>query len=105
MGELQGRGSELWFGDLRWRFGECRGRRVSRERSGFSASAPPLLGGLIWREILCFALCLSDSTWVLAVAVVGMTFLKGRERERERERGVVGVVTFEIWVLFFLSEF
>ena len=27
------------------------------------------------------------------------------ERERERERGVVGVVTFEIWVLFFLSEF
>ena len=28
-----------------------------------------------------------------------------RERERERERGVVGVVTFEIWVLFFLSEF
>ena len=27
------------------------------------------------------------------------------EGERERERGVVGVVTFEIWVLFFLSEF
>ena len=31
------------------------------------------------------------------VAVVGITFLRG-----ERERGVVGVVTFEIWVLFFL---
>ena len=104
MGELQGRGSGLWFGDLRWRFGECRGRRVSRERSGFSASAPPLLGGLIWREILCFALCLLDWIWVLAVAVVGMTFLREeRERERERERGVVGVVTFEIWVLVFFE--
>ena len=102
MGELQGRGSGLWFGDLRWRFGECRGRRVSRERSGFSASAPPLLGGLIWREILCFALCLLDWIWVLAVAVVGMTFFE----RTERERGVVvGVVTFEIWVLFSLSEF
>ena len=40
------------------------------------------------------------------VAVVGMTLLREerereRERERKRERGVVGVVTFEIWVLFF----
>ena len=36
--------------------------------------------------------------WLLTVAVVGMTFFR---EERERERGVVGVVTFEIWVLFF----
>ena len=40
--------------------------------------------------------------FLASVAVVGMTFLREeRERERERERGVVGVVTFEIWVLFF----
>ena len=32
---------------------------------GFFASAPPLLGGLIWREILCFALWLLDWIWVL----------------------------------------
>ena len=70
---------------------------------GFFASAPPLLGGLIWREILCL-LC---GFWIgfgflASVAVVGMTFFR-----EERERGVVGVVTFEIWVLFFwvsLSE-
>ena len=40
--------------------------------------------------------------FLASVVVVGMTFLREeRERERERERGVVGVVTFEIWVLFF----
>ena len=38
--------------------------------------------------------------FLASVAVVGMTFFR-EERERERERGVVGVVTFEIWVLFF----
>ena len=35
--------------------------------------------------------------FLASVAVVGMTFFE----RRERERGVVGVVTFEIWVLFF----
>ena len=39
--------------------------------------------------------------FLASVAVVGMTYLRERERERERERGVVGVVTFEIWVLVF----
>ena len=34
--------------------------------------------------------------FLASVAVVGMTFFR-----EERERGVVGVVTFEIWVLFF----
>ena len=49
--------------------------------------------------VFCFvAFGLDLGSWLLAlaVAVVRMTIL------RERERGVVGVVTFEIWVLFFL---
>ena len=54
-------------------------------------------------------MCLLCGFWIgfgflASVAVVGMTFFR-EERERERERGIVGVVTFEIWVLFFLSEF
>ena len=52
--------------------------------------------------VFCFvAFGLHLGSWLLAVAIVGMTILRERERERERERGVVGVVTFEIWVLFF----
>ena len=38
--------------------------------------------------------------FLASVDVVGMTFLR-EKRERERERGVVGVITFEIWLLFF----
>ena len=46
--------------------------------------------------VFCFvAFGLDLGSWLLVVAVVRMTIL------RERERGVVGVVTFEIWVLFF----
>ena len=54
--------------------------------------------------VFCFvAFGLHLGSWLLAVAIVGMTILREREREieRERRRGVVGVVTFEIWVLFF----
>ena len=49
--------------------------------------------------VLCFvAFGLDLGSWLLLL-LLGWHFWE--KRERERERGVVGVVTFEIWVLFF----
>ena len=84
------------------------GQRVSREKLGFFASAPPLLGGLIWREILCFVLWLLDCIWVLGfllLLLLGWQFWeRERERERETERCCWCCYIWDLGVIF-LSEF
>ena len=47
---------------------------------------------------MCFALWLLDWIWVLGFCCCCWDDILER---RKRERGIVGVVTFEIWVLFF----